>query len=279
MEPLASKLIMITGCNKGIGYGILKNLAARKESYRFIMAVRSAERAAQALAELEKIVPKVSARTTVKEVDIASSESIDKFVGWIKESGTKVDCLVNNAGMAFKGDAFNEEVVRVTFQTNYYGTFELTEKLLPYIASNGKIVTISSSMGKLSILTSEALRKEFDDPKITREKLNALAKRFHDDVVAGNYKEKGWPRQSYGVSKVCTNIYNRILARDEDVVKRGIQVYACCPGWVRTDMAGPKAPRSIEEGAVCPCDLVQLPWKVNPELQGKFFYDSKVTPI
>jgi len=43
---------------------------------------------------------------------------------------------------------------------------------------------------------------------------------------------------------------------------------------VRTELGGPHAPRSLEEGIVCPIYMVELPFKVNPEFQGKFFYDQ-----
>jgi len=276
---IGSKLILITGCNKGVGYGILKNLAARPDNHSFIMAVRSSERGKKALDELEKQIPKLNERTTIQELDISKTESIDNFVKWIKDSCKKIDCLISNAGTAFKGDIFNEEVVRVTFQTNFYGTVDLIEKMLPYVADSGKIITITSSTGKLAKLKSEELKKKFDDPKITREEVFALAKQFYDNVVDETYESKGWPRQGYAMSKLCLNIYTRIFGRNPEVTKRDIQVYGCCPGWVRTDMAGPNATRSIEEGSVCPCDLVYFPWKINPELQGQFFYDSKVTPL
>jgi len=60
----------------------------------------------------------------------------------------KIDCLINNAGIAWKGDAFDTEVVKGTFATNYYGTVDLTEKLKDFIADNGKIISITSSAGK-----------------------------------------------------------------------------------------------------------------------------------
>ena len=279
MEGIGTKTIVITWCNKGVGYGILMNLAQRPEPHRLIMAVRSAELGRTALAELEKLVPHISDRVTIHELDISISASIDQFVQWIKDSSVHVDCLLNNAGMAYHGDIFNEEVIRVTFQTNFYGTVELTEKMSPYMSESSKVIFVASSVGKLERLKSPVLKQEFDSPTITREQLYALAKRFYDDVVANVFEKNGWPRSAYGISKLCLNIYTRILARNPDILKRNIQVYSCCPGWVRTDMAGPQAPRTIQEGAVCPCDLVYLPWHINPELQGKFFYDSKVTPI
>lgn len=56
--------------------------------------------------------------------------------------------------MAFKGDEFNEHVVKTTLQTNFYGTVELSEKMIPYIKSSGKIIIVGSSAGKLRILKS-----------------------------------------------------------------------------------------------------------------------------
>lgn len=279
MEASKVKNILITGCNKGVGFGILKNLAARPEKHRFIMAVRSSARGKEALAEIEKTIPKISERTKILELELADTASIDKFVKEIKETKEKIDCLVNNAGMAFKGDIFNEEVVRVTFQTNFYGTIDFTEKMMPYLNPSAKIIFVTSSAGKLDKAKNEALRKEFDDPAITKEKVYALAKKFYDNVVAGTWEKDGWAKSAYGVSKLCLNIFTRVLSKHADIIKNDIQVYSCCPGWVRTDMAGPKAPRSIEEGALCPCDLVNFPYHIDPTLQGKFFYDGKVTPL
>jgi NAD(P)-dependent dehydrogenase (short-subunit alcohol dehydrogenase family) len=67
-----------------------------------------------------------------------------------------------------------------------------------------------------------------------------------------------------------------ILGKDKDIVKRGIQVYSCSPGWVRTDMAGQKAPRRIEEGARWPCNAVYFPWKIDPKYQGQLVFNCKV---
>ena len=96
---IGSKLIMITGCNRGLGFGILKNLAARPDNHTFLMAVRSVENGKKAIQEIEKEIPKFSTRTIVQELDISKTESIDNFVKVMKESGKKIDCLINNAGI------------------------------------------------------------------------------------------------------------------------------------------------------------------------------------
>jgi len=278
-ETIGSKVIMITGCNKGIGLGILQNLAERTDNHSFIMTVRSIDNGKKVVEELEKKIPKVSERVAIQELDISKTESIDAFVKWVKESGKKIDCLINNAGVFIRGDTLNEEVVRVTFQTNFYGTVDITEKLLPYISDSGKIIFVGSMLGCLGRLTSEELKKTFNDPDITREKVFELAKKFREDVVDGSHKEKGWIDQGYRMASLCQNIYVRVLGKEKEVVKRGIQVYSCSPGWVRTEMGTEKGPRSIEEGVVCPCNAVYFPWKIDPKYQGQLLFNCKVVNL
>lgn len=274
-----AKTIIITGANKGVGYGILENLAQKPTPYRFILGVRSIENGKNALKQLSKLVPDIEECSIVRELDISNSDSIKAFTNWLEKEHGPVDALVNNAGMAFKGDAFDDEVVRITFKTNFYGTIELTEAVLPHINNNGKVVTVGSSAGKFKILKNEDLKNKLDDPEITKDTLLKVAEEFYNTVKDGTFEKLGYPKQSYAMSKLLINLYARVLGKDPEVVKRNIQVYACCPGWVKTDMAGDKAPRTIQEGSVCPSFLVELPWEIKKDYQGKFFYDCVVTSL
>lgn len=58
----------------------------------------------------------------VAELDISNEQSIDSFVASFQEKFGHADVLVNNAGIATKGDEFNSEIVANTFKTNFYGT-------------------------------------------------------------------------------------------------------------------------------------------------------------
>lgn len=68
-------------------------------------------------------------------------------------------------------------------------------------------------------------------------------------MANGSYLERGWQKSGmggYGVSKLGIATFFEILGRDKDVMKRGIQIYSCCPGFVRTDMTKNKAELSVE---------------------------------
>ena len=106
--------VIVTGCNKGIGYGIVENLA-QKQGWNIIMACRSVDRANETRNELLSRFP--NAQLHVEQLDVADPASVDSFVKVVGEKYKAVDVLINNAGVAAKGDAFDEEVVKFTFGT------------------------------------------------------------------------------------------------------------------------------------------------------------------
>jgi len=162
----------------------------------------------------------------------------------LRTAGTAIDVLVNNAGIAM--DGFNAEVARRTIDANFLGALRVTEALLPMILSGGTIVMVSSGMGELSGV-DDRLRARFTDPKLTRDALVALVREFVDDVAAGRHRERGWPSSGYRVSKIALNALVRVWA--PELAARKIIINAVCPGWVRTDMGGRGASRSVEKGA------------------------------
>ena len=100
-------------------------------------------------------------------------------------------------------------------------------------------------------------------------------KEFENDVANGTYEQKGWPKWSYGVSKLGINVYHSILGKYDDLIKRSIQAYVCCPGYVKTDMTSQKGHLSIEEGIKTPIYLIERPFELHAEHQGGFFYIQK----
>jgi len=215
-----------------------------------------------------------------KKLDITSKESIEDCVAWLKVENGPLDVLVNNAGVAFKGAEFDTNVFDVTFATNAFGTIDFTETILEngLIKPSGKVIIIASSLGKITSLSAER-QKDFKNANMQVLELIALANEFRQAIALGTNELQGWGKNCYGVSKMVINKYTHILSQRESVLKNAIQVYSCCPGWVKTDMGGSNAFRDLDEGVVCPVYLVELDHKLDMRLQGKFFYDCKVADV
>jgi NAD(P)-dependent dehydrogenase (short-subunit alcohol dehydrogenase family) len=125
----------------------------------------------------------------------------------------RLDVLVNNAGVMGQ-EATNAATAplddaHATMETNLFGAWRLTQALLP-------------------------LLRESQSPRIVNVSSGA-----------GQLSEMNGGYPGYRVSKTALNALTRVLSNEE----RGILVNSMCPGWVRTDMGGAGAPRSVDEGA------------------------------
>jgi len=135
--------VLVTGANKGIGYGICKFLG--KSGWQGIGCARNSERAEEAMKSLKAEGVDVIGWQYVNLSDNASLEQTAKEV---KEKYHDLELLVNNAGIP--GDmevaSYESELKDVidTVQVNYVGTFCLTKALTPLLSANkGRIVNIT----------------------------------------------------------------------------------------------------------------------------------------
>ncbi len=135
--------VLVTGANKGIGYGICKFLG--KSDWQVIVGARNSERAEEAMKSLKAEGVDVIGWQYVNLSDNASLEQTAKE---IKEKYHDLELLVNNAGIP--GDmevaSYESELKDVidTIQVNYVGTFCLTKALTPLLSANkGRIVNIT----------------------------------------------------------------------------------------------------------------------------------------
>jgi NAD(P)-dependent dehydrogenase (short-subunit alcohol dehydrogenase family) len=174
-------------------------------------------------------------------------KSIEALANRLRARNQHLDALVNNAGV-YNGSA------RHIWDINVRGPLLLTRALEPLLARNSRVVMVTSGLGRLSA-QSTSLVKRLSDPKLSLADLESLAKE-----AAGGY----------GASKAALTAMARLFAME--LKPRGILVNAISPGWVRTDMGGPGAPRSVEQGAASVLWGVRLP----PEgPTGGMFEDGK----
>src|SRR3989442_1618422 len=201
-------------------------------------------------------------------LDITDRASISAVAKDLPALVPRLDLLVNNAGIGSWGA--DRRASARTIATNYFGSRDVTDALLPFIPEGGRIVMVSSGLGELSYMGRD-LRPRFADASLTRPALDSLVNSYLSDLEKGEAKSAGWP-SAYSVSKVAMNALTRILARE--LAPRKITINSVCPGWVRTDMGGPGANRSVEVGARSIVLGAMLP----EDATGGFYRDGKRIP-
>lgn len=135
---MAGKTVVVTGANSGIGYKAAEELLAL--GTRVVMACRNVARAQLARDALLRDYPK--ADVEIRQLDVSSADSIQRFVEGLVGDGVDIDAFVHNAGI-FRIHGTTAEGEDIVMGTNYSGTRRLAERLLPYLHTLGHEVTMT----------------------------------------------------------------------------------------------------------------------------------------
>ncbi|HEY7295894.1 MAG TPA: SDR family oxidoreductase [Dehalococcoidia bacterium] len=229
------RVALVTGANRGLGLAITRGLA--EHGLTVLLGGRDLEKARTAAAPLQAAGSDVSPI----QLDVTDQRSVDSAIAWIAAEIGRLDVLVNNAAAFYDGDEAPSSadicIVRAALETNLVGPWRLCVAAIPLMRRHGygRIVNVSSGSGAFS--------------------------------------ESGIEAPAYGVSKTGLNLLTLRLA--QELTGTGILVNACCPGWVRTDMGGPHAPLTTEQGADTPIWLATLP---DDGPTGGFFRERRRIP-
>jgi NAD(P)-dependent dehydrogenase (short-subunit alcohol dehydrogenase family) len=218
---------VVTGANRGIGLEFCRQLLGRGD--RVIAACRKPGRAL----DVNRLAFEHPGHLHVLPLDLVKGASVAEFA---RETGTlaeSVDLLINNAGVSPNGEQFGalkQEDLVEAFGTNAAGPMLLTQALAPLLerAPGARVMNVSSNLGSL------ALCDEFYTP-------------------------------SYCISKAALSMVTRMSALA--LSPRGVVCFAVNPGWVKTDMGGPRAPLPVEESVA---SLLALIDRADPSFAGRF---------
>ncbi len=223
---------LVTGGNRGIGQEVARSLAS--DGWDVLVASRDRAKVQAAAARLRK---ETGGRLKAVELDVTSDDSVETAARKLRDGAIRIDALINNAGVY--GAASGREAAARIIETNFFGPLRVTLGLLPLLREGATVTNVTSGLGARSHL-DEPHRQLLADPALTRD---VLERRMRELARGG----EAWGTDAYGVSKAALNALTRLLAGE--LAARRIRVNATCPGWVRTDMGGRHAPRSVAEGA------------------------------
>jgi NAD(P)-dependent dehydrogenase (short-subunit alcohol dehydrogenase family) len=204
-----AKIALVTGANRGLGKEVCRQLA--EQGYRVILTSRTEDKGRAALADIAQDDFDI----VYHQLDVNNQQSIATIKEWIINTYGRLDVLVNNAGINYDTwqNALNADLEECheTMEANLFGPWRLAQTFVPLMQEKGfgRVVNVSSGAGAL------------------------------------NGMDSGKP--SYAMSKAALNVLTIKLAHL--TAEDNILVNAVCPGWVRTDMGGKEATRSIPEGA------------------------------
>jgi len=247
----STPVALITGGNRGLGLQTARELV--QQGIHVILGCRDIEKGNAVALALRKQGHLVDAM----RIDVADFSTHREAYDEIKKRFGQLDILVNNAGVwkesptssSFNGQTQTStlpmNLLRETFETNFFGTVALTQTLLPLIrqSSAGRIVNVSSIMGSLTL---------------------------HSDPASPIYPHKVF---AYDASKTALNAFTVHLAHE--LRDTPIKVNSAHPGWVKTDMGGDGADLDIAEGGKTSAWLATLPVD-GPT--GGYFYLGKSLP-
>ena len=222
----------------GANKGIGREVARQLAAHGFhvFIGARNARAGQTAAQDLSK----ESGKTTFLEIDDSSDASVKTAAREFARQSDHLDVLVNNAGIVVDGDEgilkISDDILRKTIETNTLGALRVTRAFEPLLSKSREPRVINVSSGG-GQLTDGA---------------------------------DGWA-PAYCISKTALNGVTTQLA----AALPRFAINSVCPGWVRTDMGGANATRSVEQGADT---IIWLATDAPQELTGKFLRDRKEIP-
>lgn len=261
------KRVLVTGGNRGIGLEICRQLDSL--GYTVVMGSRDMEKGMRASASF-------SDHVLVKQLDVTDDESILRLAGWMDSGPGKLDVLINNAALGeTEQEAGKTSGIRSFLDRNLPGAGKIARNLAPLFRKAG-LVPDQKNVANIPL---DGVKKLMDVNlygawKMIQVFLPLLLRSGKGRIInissgSGAWESLAGDYPAYRLSKTSLNALTLMFAKQ--LKDTGISINAMCPGWVRTDMGGPNAHRSVAEGAdtaVWLATAADIP-------TGKFFRDRK----
>ncbi|MGO8768818.1 MAG: SDR family oxidoreductase [Mycobacterium sp.] len=208
VPDLSGKLVVVTGANSGLGFGLARRLSAAGADV--VMAIRNRAKGEGAIEEIRATVP--DAKLAIKSLDLSSLAAVAALGEQLNAEGRPIDILINNAGVMTPPERdTTADGFELQFGSNHLGHFALTGHLLPLLraADRARVVSLSSLAARMNA------KIHFDDPQ---------------------FEKSYQPMAAYGQSKLAVLMFARELDRRSREAGWGIVSNAAHPGLTMTNL-------------------------------------------
>ncbi|KAK7221392.1 hypothetical protein V2G26_009395 [Clonostachys chloroleuca] len=215
IPPLTNKVILVTGGTAGLGKQSILELA-RHDPGHLWLAARNVTKAQQTVREVKEFVP--NTRISILELDLGSLRSVQRCASQFLESSSRLDILLNNAGIMAHPESVTADGYELQFGTNFLGHALLIRLLLPILQQTA--LQVRPEKVRIVCLTSGSHARAplagimFDTLKTDGSSISTV--------------------ERYGQSKLANILYAKELARRHPE----IEVASVNPGMVRTGLTG-----------------------------------------
>lgn len=261
------KIALVTGGNRGIGFEICRMLDNLE--WKVILCSRNLSKGQKAALELSRNV-------IVRQLNVTNETSIHDLYHFISNEISRIDVLVNNAGIGvYAQESKMISGIKQKIKKHFRGIYRTAKKFQPYL-NNDQLYAENITAQHISIPKVKAIMDtNFYGPWRMIQICIPLLLKSSDPRIINVSSEMGalhnlsglYP--GYSLSKTSLNALTILFSNE--LKNRRIKVNAVCPGWVKTDMGGPDAPRTVHEGADTVVWLATV-----PEIEsGKFYRDRQ----
>ncbi|OWR51646.1 Carbonyl reductase [Danaus plexippus plexippus] len=249
-----SRVAVVTGSNKGIGFSIVKLLCQRFDGVVYLTS-RDVERGKEAVKKLEEL----GLHPNFHQLDVAVRSSVEIFKHYLEENYGGIDILINNAAVVdagFKTCSFDE--AKRVIDINYRSILTMHELIYPIVRNGGRILNISSDCGHLSNIRNKFWIEKLSKQDLSVSDVNEFVEWFLESKKNGTFNvddiANGASVAAYRVSKVAVSAVTMIHQKEYD--NKNISINSMHPGLVRTDMTAGVGFYNVDEAAQTPVYIV-----------------------